>query len=193
VPEEPTRQRVAYLPPRAAKARKLILRSQLGLPWMLTAALFGVVILAAGTLFLVKGGRPGAPWVRLAPLTRFADGAVTQVAGPSGQVVVVDRRGSPRAFMLAPGPCPVVGAGGGFARPCAGQAWDSAGRPAAAPGRVAPAAPPMRPVPLQIARGDLYINLERRASIGAAPPTRAGTGGGAGAHRGYLTATLRAP
>jgi hypothetical protein len=159
VPEEPTRQRVAYLPPRAAKARKLILRSQLGLPWMLTAALFGVVILAAGTLFLVKGGRPGVPWVRLGPLTRFADGAVTQVAGPSGQVVVVDRRGSPRAFMLAPGACPVVGAGSGFARPCAGQAWDSGGRPAAAPGRAAgPAPPPMRPVPLQIARGDLYIN-----------------------------------
>src|SRR6266508_1692949 len=32
-------QRTAYLPPRAAKARKLILRSQLGVPWLLAATL----------------------------------------------------------------------------------------------------------------------------------------------------------
>src|ERR1041384_6137648 len=47
VPEEPTTQRTAYLPPRAGKARKLILRTQLGLPWMLAAIAFGVVILVA--------------------------------------------------------------------------------------------------------------------------------------------------
>jgi hypothetical protein len=157
VPEDPTRERVAYLPPRAARARKLILRRQLGLPWMLTAALFGAVILAAGAVFLVRGGRPGAPWVELAPLARFPDGAVSQVPGPAGQVAVVDRRGGAlRAFVLAPGACPLVGAGSGFARPCAGQAWDGAGRPAHGGGRAAP--PAMRPVAVQVARGDLYVN-----------------------------------
>ncbi len=164
--EDPTRQRVAYLPPRAARARKLILRSQLGLPWILTAALFGAVILAAGAVFLLDGGRPGAPWVEVAPVSRFPDGAVAEAPGPSGQVVVVDRRGgSMRAFIVAPGPCQVVGApASGFARPCAGQAWDSAGRVAGAPGHAdgtpgAASAPPrMRPVPVQVARGGLYVN-----------------------------------
>lgn len=157
--EDPTRERVAYLPPRAARARKLILRSQLGLPWILAAALFGAVILAAGAVFLLKGGRPGAPWVELAPVTRFPDGAVAETPGPSGQVVVVDRRGgSLRALIVGPGPCPVVGApDGGFARPCAGQAWDSAGRVAGTPG-AASAPPRMRPLPVQVARGSLYVN-----------------------------------
>lgn len=156
--DEHTRERTAYLPPKAARARKLILRGQLGLPWMLTAALFGAVILAAGAAFLVKGGRPGAPWVEVAPLARFPEGAVTEAPGPSGQLVVVDRRGGTlRAFALPPGGCPVTGAGGGrFARPCAGQAWDAGGHADVTPGRAAP--PPMRPLPVQVARGDLYVN-----------------------------------
>jgi hypothetical protein len=158
VTEDRTRERIAYLPPKAAKARKLILRSQLGLPWMLTAALFGAAILAAGAVLVVKGGRPGAPWVVVAPVTRLPDGAVTETPGPSGQVVVVDRRGGTlRAFALAPGACPVVGAGsGGFARPCAGEVWDGDGRAGATPSRAAP--PAMRPLPVQVARGDLYVN-----------------------------------
>src|SRR4030095_12070428 len=53
--------RIAYLPPKAAKARKLILRSQLGRGWIVAAALFGIVILGAGVLFLARQGRPGAP------------------------------------------------------------------------------------------------------------------------------------
>ncbi|HEV8372339.1 MAG TPA: hypothetical protein VGR68_04000, partial [Actinomycetota bacterium] len=65
---EPRPQRVAYLPPKAAKARKLILRTQLGRGWIVAAALFGVVILAAGALYLAMAGRPGPPWVRVAPL-----------------------------------------------------------------------------------------------------------------------------
>jgi hypothetical protein len=99
--------RVAYLPPRAAKARKLILRSQLGRAWIVGAALFGVVILAAGVLFLARQGRPGPPWVRVAPVAALPAGAVTETAGPAGQVVVVDRRGGLRAFLAQPGSCPV--------------------------------------------------------------------------------------
>jgi len=159
VPQDPTRERVAYLPPKAARARKLILRSQLGLPWILTAALFGAVILAAGAVFLVGGGRPGAPWVKVAPLARLPDGAVSEAAGPAGQVVVVDRRGGTlAAFALAPAACPVVAAGDGFARLCAGQAWDGAGRPDAGAARGRVAAPAMRRLPVQVARCDLYVN-----------------------------------
>src|SRR5512133_2776174 len=90
---------VAYLPPRAARARKLILRSQLGHGWIVASALFGVVILAAGVLFLTRAGHPGPPWIRVAAVSALPAGAVTEVAGPAGQVVVVDRRDSGlRAF-----------------------------------------------------------------------------------------------
>ena len=146
-------RRTAYLPPRAAKARKLILRSQLGRGWIVASALFGVVILAAGGLYLAGAGRPGPPWVRVAALEALPAGAVTEVPGPAGQVVVVDRRGDePRAFLAAPGPCKVVAAGAGFARPCSGQRWDAGGAPAAGE-----ATPALRRRPAAFARGDLYV------------------------------------
>jgi hypothetical protein len=146
-------RRTAYLPPRAARARKLILRSQLGRGWIVASAAFGLVILVAGGLYLARAGRPGPPWVRVAPLQALPAGAVTEVPGPGGRVVVVDRRGDePRAFLTAPGPCRVVAAGSGFARPCTGQRWDAAGAPA---GR---AGPPLDRRPAVFARGDLYVN-----------------------------------
>jgi hypothetical protein len=152
--------RVAYLPPRAAKARKLILRSQLGRGWIIASALFGVVILAAGVLFLARAGRPGPPWVRVAPLSSLPAGAVTEVPGPSGQVVVVDRRGGElRALLAAPGPCPVQPAdGGGFTRPCTGQRWEATGRPAGGSGGQATAPAALRRVPAAAAGGGLYVD-----------------------------------
>ena len=120
-PQRPGRDpggRVAYLPPRAAKARKLILRSQLGRGWILASALFGLVILVAGVLFLTRDGRPGLPWVRVASLSSLPAGSVTEVAGPGGQVVVVDRRdGELRAFLAPPGPAPASAGTGAAPRP----------------------------------------------------------------------------
>ena len=148
----PEPRRTAYLPPRAAKARKLILRSQLGRGWILASALFGLVILVAGVLFLTGDGHPGPPWVRVAAVSALPAGTVTEVAGPSGQVVVVDRRDGLRAFLAPPGPCPVVADGAGFARPCTGQRWDASGAPTG--GRSSAA---LRAVPVAFARGDLYV------------------------------------
>jgi nitrite reductase/ring-hydroxylating ferredoxin subunit len=150
---------VAYLPPRAARARKLILRSQLGRGWIVASALFGLVILVAGVLFLTRDGHPGPPWVRVAALSSLPAGTVTEVAGPAGQVVVVDRRGGElRAFLAPPGSCPVRVAGSGFARPCDGQRWDAEGGPASElrDGQEAP--PPLRRVAAAFAGGDLYVN-----------------------------------
>jgi hypothetical protein len=159
-PQRPGRDpggRIAYLPPRAARARKLILRSQLGRGWIVASALFGVVILAAGALYLARAGHPGPPWVRVAAVSALPAGTVTEVAGPAGQAVVVDRRdGGLRAFLVPAGPCPVRAAGDGFARPCTGQRWDAAGAPAGGgDGRAAPA---LRPVPATLAGGALYVN-----------------------------------
>src|SRR5919108_3634905 len=76
-------RRTAYLPPRAAKARKLILRSQLGRGWIVASVAFGLVILVAGGLYLARAGRPGPPWVRVAALQALPAGAVTEVPGAS--------------------------------------------------------------------------------------------------------------
>ena len=150
--------KLAYLPPRAAKARKLILRSQLGRGWIVASALFGLVILVAGFLFLARQGRPGPPWTRVAAVSALPAGAVTETAGPDGQVVVVERRGGRRAILAPPRACPVRGAGSGFARPCAGQRWDAGGSPASElrDGQEAP--PPLRQVPAATAAGDLYVD-----------------------------------
>jgi hypothetical protein len=150
--------RVAYLPPRAARARKLILRSQLGRGWIVASAVFGVVILAAGVLFLTRAGHPGPPWVRVARLSALPAGTVTEVAGPAGQVVVVDRRDGLRAFLAPPAGCPVRPAGDGFARPCTGQRWDASGAPADGPGGGQAAPAPLRPVPASLDGGALYVD-----------------------------------
>ena len=162
-PDEQPTERIAYLPPRAVKARKLILRSQLGVPWIAAAALFGLVILAAGTLLLVRAGHPGPPWARVAALRSVPNGMVTQLpapaAAPGGTVVLADRRaGALRTFLAQAGPCPVRGAAdGGFARPCLHQRWAASGAPVPTPGQATPQA--LTPVPFQLARGQLYVNL----------------------------------
>ncbi len=148
-------ERAAYLPPRAAKARKLILRSQLGLPWLLAATLVAGVILVAGVLLLVKGGRPGAPWVRVDQLTAFPPGVLTEI-GPArlgGRVVVVDRRdGDLRVFVGPAGACPVAADGRGFTRPCTRQSWSADGTPRT------PDTPRLSRVPTRLAGGDLYVD-----------------------------------
>ena len=148
----PPSGRYAYLPPRAVRARKLILRTQLGLPWLLAAVAVALLILVAGVVLLRAGGRPGAPWVRVGRLPA-AGGQVSELPGPAGRDVVVDRRGGRlRAFLVAPGACPVVaGAAGGLARPCAGQAWR-------ADGVGERGAPDLLPVRALVSGGDLYVD-----------------------------------
>jgi hypothetical protein len=148
-------KRTAYLPPRAARARKLILRTQLGLPWVVAALAFAGLILLAGTFFLFQAGRPGTPWVRVGPAAAFQPTSVLQIRSPDGRLVVVDRRdGLLRTFQAPDGPCAVQGAGeAGFSRPCTGQSWDADGVSAT------PGGAPLRRVPAQVARGDLYVDL----------------------------------
>lgn len=70
-----------YLPERASKrARKIVLRAPLGLQWILAAAVFGVVVLVTGLLWLSSGGPPGGPYVPAGP--------VDPAAGP--RVVMLD-------------------------------------------------------------------------------------------------------
>lgn len=62
-----------YLPERASKrARKIVLRAPLGLEWIVASVIAGVVLLAAGLLFLrISGDGPQPPYVEVAPLVEL--------------------------------------------------------------------------------------------------------------------------
>lgn len=65
-----------YLPDRASKrARKIVLRAQMGMHWIWGAVAVGVGVVVVGTIFLfTRGGPPGAPFVELGPIDTFVDG-----------------------------------------------------------------------------------------------------------------------
>lgn len=89
-----------YLPDRAARrARKIILRAPLGMEWIVASLVAGVVVVAAGVVFLTSsGGPPGEPYVPIGPV------AGLPAAGPLEQVdaFVVTTTGRPRAFAETP-------------------------------------------------------------------------------------------
>lgn len=69
-----------YLPERASKrARKIVLRAPLGLQWIVGAAVFGVLVLAAGLLWLNASGPPGPPFVAAGPLPTADGPTVTRL------------------------------------------------------------------------------------------------------------------
>ena len=100
-----------YLPQRAAKrARKIILREQMGTPWVMAAIVAAVVVLAAGAWYLVTSNR--APSVPYQPIGAISDvpalGAMTFLIGeeaPTGYLV--SRAGGEVRVFLAPAEPPV--------------------------------------------------------------------------------------
>ncbi|MEX0658920.1 MAG: hypothetical protein WD080_07275 [Egibacteraceae bacterium] len=99
-----------YLPRRAAqRARKIVLREQMGMGWPIAAVAAAVVVALVGAVFLftaTRGGPPGPPFVPVAPLTAAdPDGAATfALDGAVGGVdaVLVVRAGGLRTY-AAPG------------------------------------------------------------------------------------------
>jgi hypothetical protein len=85
-----------YLPERASKrARKIILRAPLGLQWVIASVVAGIVLVAAGVLFLQRGASPpGPPWVEVGPVAIV--GASTY--DPTHDVLLVGATGRIRAF-----------------------------------------------------------------------------------------------
>lgn len=102
-----------YLPPRAAKrARKIVLREQMGFGWPLAAVAASVLVLVAGGVFLYLSTRPPSePFLPVTQLTDVpADGAaIGTTVDPPGLVALIVRAGGPlRAFEVdeAPTWCP---------------------------------------------------------------------------------------
>lgn len=158
VPVDPeTGQRYGYLPRRAAN-RKILIRAQLGLPWLVSALVFGAMILVAGAAWLLlRPSAPGPPYVDRGPLDRYADGEVTAFPDGSGWL---DRRRGLTAIGDAVSYCP---SDGGWVDDETGR-YDEAGR------RVGGGAGLVL-LPVRAASGRVYVDPTRGRRV---------TGNGAG-------------
>lgn len=94
-----------YLPPKAAKrARKIVLREQMGFGWPLAAVATALLVAVAGGVYLYTSSRgPTDPFRPVQPLTSVpVAGAATLVvegaSDPGASVLVVRAGGTVRAF-----------------------------------------------------------------------------------------------
>ena len=98
-----------YLPPKASKrARKIVLREQMGRGWPLAAVLASVLVAVAGGAYLYVAGRaPAAPFVPAGAITAVPAGGAAVLAPAGGGVdVLVVRAGGPVRAFAAPDPVP---------------------------------------------------------------------------------------
>ena len=96
-----------YLPPKAsARARKIVLREQMGSGWPLAALAASVLVLVAGGVFLFVSLRaPGDPYMPVRPLTEVpANGAAMgATVEPTMQAFLVRAGGGLKAFHVQDG------------------------------------------------------------------------------------------
>ncbi len=127
-----------YLPERAARrARKIVLREQMGVGWPLAALLAAVLVAGAGVVFLRTSNRPpGPPFASVATLEQLAAGSATVATTDAGPVLVVRGGGRVRAF-AAPDRAASSGGASGAATWCPatdrieasdGRVWSPDGR-----------------------------------------------------------------
>jgi hypothetical protein len=90
-----------YLPPKAAKrARKIILREQMGWGWPLAAVAAALVVVIAGVLFLRGFTRaPGEPFVAVGSLTQVQPGEAAVLTAQNMPALIVRTGGTLRAFV----------------------------------------------------------------------------------------------
>jgi hypothetical protein len=121
VPVDPeTGERYGYLPRKAAD-RKLIIRAQLGLPWVLAAlGAAALLAIAAAAFVLSRPGRPGRPYVDQGALSGYPEQAVHPLRDRSGWL---DRR---TGLAAVAGPLAFCPADGGWVAPN-GKRYDADG------------------------------------------------------------------
>ncbi|CAN5255555.1 hypothetical protein BH20ACT9_BH20ACT9_02200 [soil metagenome] len=155
---EPAHGPGGYLPDRAARrARKIVLRSRMGLGWPIAALLAAVLVAGTGAVFLTtRAAPPGAPLVPVAPVSAVDPRGASVLRSPGGhRVVVVRAEGGVRAF-AAPGAAVAwCAASGRLESPR--SVWDAEGRLLGGPGRS------LRPLPAQVFGGTLYVDLTSRS------------------------------
>lgn len=151
-----------YLPERAAKrARKIVLREQMGMQWPVAAAVAALVVLIAGGIFLVAGtGPPGPPFQPVLQVEEvdprgaeilMAGAARDDLTAVGRDIVVVRAGGGIRAF-LAPEGLVWCAASGRLEAPAQGTVWNTNGRLVGGPGTS------LLALPSQAFDGVLYVD-----------------------------------
>ena len=122
VPVDPeTGERYGYLPRKAA-SRKLVIRAQLGLPWVLAALAAAGLVLVAGLAFLLsRPDEPGGAYASQGELRSYPEQAVAPLRDRGGWL---DRR---TGLAAVAGPVAFCPADGGWVGPN-GERYDADGR-----------------------------------------------------------------
>jgi hypothetical protein len=143
-----------YLPQKAAKrARKIILREQMGFGWPLAAVGAAVLVVVAGVLFLRSFNRPpGEPFVALAPVVDIPAGGASVVPADGTQGLVLRVGGTIRTFLVEDDE--IVWCAQTQRLEAPGSAWAPDGRRSYGDG------PSLQQVPSVVYDGVVYANLD---------------------------------
>lgn len=159
-----------YLPNKAAKrARKIVLREQMGWGWPLAAVAAALLVGGAGVAYVRTSSRPpGPPYAAVAPISRIDAAGASVMTGTSGNVllhpVLIVRAGGPvRAFAVddAAGVewCPAS-----RRLETADAAWNPDGRRSFGDG------PSLAPLPSVVFNGIVYVDTANPLPRPAAAP-----------------------
>lgn len=161
-----------YLPQRAAdRARKIVLRERMALSWPVAALVAGLVVLGAGTAFLLSDGAPDRPFTPVLPFPELPRGDTATADADGATVLAVRAPGAVRVF-LAPDQRVAWCAETNRLEGAQGAVWQLDGR------RVGGQAPSLRPLPAEVHDGTVYAAPSQpRAAL---PPADRGEEPGCG-------------
>lgn len=126
-------------------------RGRLGLHWVIAPVVLAVVLLVAGWYFLA-GSRPGVPWRSVGRVDGLAPGS----ARPVADGIVLGRLADGRAVAVAAEPgCGLDVVPGNGYQDCRGTSFGLDGEPVGG-------GEPLDLVPLQVRRGEIFIDPGRR-------------------------------
>lgn len=155
-----------YLPERAARrARKIVLREQMGVGWPLAAVGAAILVVAVGIAFLLRSGPPAPPFRPAGPLARLAPSSaqVVPLEGPQGDVLVVRAGGGVRTFAPPPGPIGWCETSRRLESPD-GQVWTLDGLLVGGGGTS------LQPLPSTVYDGELYVDPTDPGPVPPADP-----------------------
>lgn len=156
-----------YLPRRAAqRARKIVLREQMGLGWPLAAIAAALLVGLVGAVFLLtRSEAPAPPFVPVGPVDVARPAGAVVVPDATGSDLLVVRAGGALRVFEAPG-VPVVYCPASRRLEAPGLVWNLRGRLVGGDGRS------LRPLASLQHDGGLYVDP---GSAGPVPePDRAG-------------------
>lgn len=156
-----------YLPDRAAqRARKIVLREQMGMGWPLAALAAGVALLAIAAVYLLtRTGPPPEPFIAFGELAQVDPRGLEVLSGDGLDVLVVRAGGGVRAF-VAPGQPVSYCAENRRLEGADGSVWALSGRLDGGPG------PALQRLPVEVHTGQIHVNPREPMPIVPSGPAR---------------------